>query len=153
MGVNLVAVDDAEEVSSHESLGVGKGRAVVVVEVVGQRVPLELLAEEVHLVEEEDQGGPEEPTRIGDRLPERQALLHPADVLVLVEPLIVFGNRGDKDEGLDVFEAALVRRRKDSSQGKQTRTEEEMDALDPLFALGSADDSELAHDQPNAFAG
>lgn len=81
------------------------GRAGVVGEVVTDGGVLDLLLEEVDLVEEQDDGGPHEPARVADRVEECQGLLHPVDALVLVQRLVVLGDRDEEENRSYVLEA------------------------------------------------
>ncbi|KAG5463361.1 MAG: hypothetical protein BJ554DRAFT_8207 [Olpidium bornovanus] len=87
--------------------------AQVVGEQLGQRRDEELLFEHVDLVQEEDDRRVDEPARVADRVEEREGLLHPVDVLVLEEHLVVLGDGDEEDDGRHVVEA-----------------------VDPLFPLG-----------------
>jgi hypothetical protein len=86
----------------------------VIREVVLHRAYWQLLLETIDLVEEEDDGRLDEPSRVADGIEECEGLLHTVDCLVLEEQLIVFRDGNKEKNGGDVLEA-----------------------VNPLFPLGS----------------
>lgn len=79
--------------------------ALVIGEVVLHRADRQLLLKSIDLVEEQDDGGLDEPSRVADGVEQSQGLLHTVDGLIFEKQLIVLGD-GDKEEnGGDVLEA------------------------------------------------
>lgn len=77
----------------------------VVGEVVLHGADRKLLLEAVDLVQEENDGCLDEPTRVADRVEQGQSFLHTVDGLIFEKELVVFGD-GDKEEnGGDILEA------------------------------------------------
>lgn len=81
------------------------GTTLVVGEVVLHGADGKFLLEAVDLVQEEDDRGLNEPTRVANRVEQGQGFLHTVDSLVFEEELVVLGD-GDKEEnGGDILEA------------------------------------------------
>lgn len=81
------------------------GATLVVGEVVLHGADRKLLLEAVDLVQEENDGGLNEPPRVTDRVEQGQSFLHTIDSLIFEKELVVLGD-GDKEEnGGDILEA------------------------------------------------
>src|SRR5687767_14991709 len=78
-----------EEVLACGSVVIG-GAMVIGKAMLGDRAARELLAEKIHLVQEQNEGRFGEPVRVGDRLPQHQRLVHL--VLVCCQPTCTHGN-------------------------------------------------------------
>lgn len=99
----LVQADEAVE-------DVVTGLAVVVTTLVVGEVVLhgadgQLLLKPINLVEEENDGGLDEPPRVADRVEKSEGLLHTVDGLVLEQKLIVLGDGDKEEDGRYVLEA------------------------------------------------
>jgi len=81
------------------------GTALVVGEVVLHRADGQLLLEAIDLVEEENDGGLDEPPGVADGVEQGQSLLHTVDGLVLEQQLVVLGDGHQEQNGGDVLEA------------------------------------------------
>lgn len=79
--------------------------AFIVREIVLHRADRELLLKAVDLVQEQDDGGVDEPSRITDGVEQSQSLLHSVDRLVLEEKLIVLGYGNEEEYGCDILKA------------------------------------------------
>lgn len=100
MGVDLlgfVLVQAHETVQNVVACGGVVGTALVVREVVLHRAHWQLLLETIDFVEEENDAGLDEPSRVADAVKESQSLLHAIHSLIFEEQLVIFGN-GDKEE-------------------------------------------------------
>ena len=71
----------------------------------GERTVPDLLREEVLLVEEEDDGGVDEPLVVADGVEELHALHHAVHLLVLGEHEVVAAERHAEDDGRHALEA------------------------------------------------
>jgi hypothetical protein len=81
------------------------GTALIVGEVILHRTDGQLLLETVDLVEEENDGGLDEPPGVADRVEQSQGFLHTVDSFVLEEQLVVLGDGDQEQDGGDVLEA------------------------------------------------
>lgn len=99
----LVEGDEAvEDVVAGSSV---VGATLVVREVVLHRADRELLLEAVDLVEEENDRGLDEPSRVADGVEQRERFLHTVHGLIFEQELVVFGD-GDKEQNRgDVLKA------------------------------------------------
>jgi hypothetical protein len=80
-------------------------RTFVVREIVLHWAHRELLLEPVNLVQEQDNAGLDEPSRVANTVEKCKGLLHSVDSLVFEEQLIVFGDGDQEENGCDIFEA------------------------------------------------
>ena len=108
MGIDLLGFVLVERDKTIENVVAGSsvvGATLVVGEIVLHRAHRELLFESINLVQEENDGCLDEPSRIANRVEQGEGFLHTVDGFVFEEKLVVFGD-GDKEEnGGDVFEA------------------------------------------------
>ena len=81
------------------------GTALVIGEIVLHRADGQLLLEAIDLVEEENDGGLDEPPGVADGVEQSQGLLHTVYGLVLEQQLVVLGNGDQEQNGGDVLEA------------------------------------------------
>lgn len=81
------------------------GTTLVVGEVVLHGADGQLLLETIDLVQEENDGRLDEPTRVADRVEQGKRLLHTVDSLVLEQQLVVLGDGDQEENSGDVFEA------------------------------------------------
>lgn len=108
----LVQADEAvQDVVAGQRIVVA---TLVVGEVVFHGANGELLLEAIDLVEEQDDGGLDEPPGVADGVEEGEGLLHAVDGLVLEQQLVVLGDGHEEEDGGDVLKA-----------------------VDPLLTLGS----------------
>jgi len=103
LGLVLVQADESVE-------DVVAGQSIVVTtfevrEVVLHGADWELLLESIDLVQEEDDGGLDEPAGVADRIEQSQSFLHTIDSLILEKKLVVLGNGNKKQDRGDVLEA------------------------------------------------
>lgn len=75
----------------------------VVGEVVAQRRPPELLAEDVDLVQEEDDARPYEPPRVDDRVEQEETLHHS-----VLTDLLAMSGPGSRERWMETYLAALL---------------------------------------------
>jgi hypothetical protein len=81
------------------------GTAFVIGEVVLHRANGELLLETIDLVQEENDGGLDEPPGVADGVEQGQGFLHTVDGLVFEEKLVILGNGDEEQNGGDILEA------------------------------------------------
>lgn len=81
------------------------GTALVIGEVVLHRADGQLLLESIDLVEEENDGGLDEPPGVADGVEQSQGFLHTVDGLVLEQQLVVLGDGDQEQDGGDILEA------------------------------------------------
>jgi len=109
MGVHLLLVLALVEVLElHLNVGrrvLVRVRAFVLWKTDGERTVPDLLGEEVFLVEEEDNGGVDEPLVVADRVEELHALHHAVHLLVLGEHEVEPAERHAEDDGRHALEA------------------------------------------------
>ena len=117
MGVDLLGLVLVERDESVENVVAGGGvvwATLVVGEVVLHGADGKLLLEPIDLVQEQDDGCLDEPSRVADGVEQCEGFLHTVDGLIFEQQLVVLGD-GDKEQnGGDVLEA-----------------------VDPLLALGT----------------
>lgn len=65
----------------------------------------QLLLEHVNLVQEQDDGCPQEPPRVDDRLEQDERLLHPVLAVLLQQHLVVLAESNTEDDRRDSLEA------------------------------------------------
>ena len=108
MRVNLLGLVLVQRHEPVEDVVAGSGvigATLVVGEVVLHRRDGQLLLEAIDLVQEQDDGRLDEPSRVADGVEKRQRLLHTVHRLILEKQLVVLGD-GDKEENRgDVLEA------------------------------------------------
>ena len=95
---------------------------IVIREIILQRRPRQFFLEQIDLVQEENDGGLDEPARVTDGIEKSESLckrglerrlrkvntllaLHSVDGFILVEHLVILGQGDEENEGRDVFEA------------------------------------------------
>lgn len=108
MGVDLLLlglVQGDEAVENVVAGGSVVGTTLVVGEVVLHRADGQLLLEAIDLVEEENDGGLDEPSGVADGIEQGQGFLHTVHGLVLKQQLIVLGDGDQEKDGGDVLEA------------------------------------------------
>jgi len=108
MGINLLGLMLVERDKSVEDViacGLVISTAFVVWEVVLHRAHRELFLETIDLVEEEDDGSLDKPSRIADGVEQGKGFLHTVDSLILEEKLVVFGDGDEEEDCSNVFEA------------------------------------------------
>lgn len=81
------------------------GTALVVGEVVLHGADGQLLLEAIDLVEEENDGGLDEPPRVANRVEQSKRFLHTVDGLIFEQQLVVFRDSDQEKNGGDIFEA------------------------------------------------
>jgi len=103
LGLMLVQAD--ESVKNVVASGGVIWTTLVVREVVLHWADRELLLESVDLVQEKDNTGLDEPSRVADRVEESEGFLHTVDRLVFEEQLVVLGNGDQEENGGNILEA------------------------------------------------
>ena len=81
------------------------GTTLVVREVVLHGADGQLLLEAIDLVEEKNDGGLDEPSRVADRVEQCQGFLHTVDRFIFEKQLVVFGDGNQEENRSHVFEA------------------------------------------------
>lgn len=81
------------------------GTALVVREVVLHGADGQLLLETIDLVEEENYRSLDEPSRVANRVEQRQSFLHTVDGLIFKQQLVVFGDGDQEQNRRHVLEA------------------------------------------------
>jgi hypothetical protein len=81
------------------------GTTLVVGEVVLHRADGKFLLEAVDLVQEENDGCLDKPTRVANRVEQGQGFLHTVDSLIFEEKLVVLGDGDEEENGGDILEA------------------------------------------------
>ena len=108
MGINLLLLGLVQGDEAVEDVIAGQGvigAPFVIGEVILHWTDGQLLLEAIDLVEEEDDGGLDEPAGIADGVEQRQGFLHAVDRFVLEEELVVLGDGHQEENGGHVFEA------------------------------------------------
>lgn len=108
MGVDLLLlglVQRDEAVEDVVTSGGVVGTTLVVGEVVLHGADGQLLLEAIDLVEEENDGGLDEPSGVADRVEQSQGFLHTVDGLVLKQQLVVLGDGNQEQNGGDILKA------------------------------------------------
>lgn len=81
------------------------GTTLIVREVVLHGADGQLLLEAIDLVEEQNDGGLDEPSRVANRVEQCEGFLHTVDRLIFEKQLIVFGDGNQEENRSHVFEA------------------------------------------------
>ena len=79
--------------------------AFVVREVILHRRNRQLLLKSIDLVQEQDNGGLDEPPGIADGVEQGESLLHTVDGFIFEQELIVLGYGDEEEDGSDVLKA------------------------------------------------
>jgi hypothetical protein len=108
MSVDLLLLGLVQRHEAVEDVVAGSGivgTALVVGEVVLHGADGQLLLEAIDLVEEENDRGLDEPTRVADGVEQSECFLHTVDGLVLEQQLVILGNGDQEEDSSDVLEA------------------------------------------------
>lgn len=81
------------------------GASLIVGEVVLHGADGQLLLEAVDLVEEENDGGLDEPSGVANGVEQGESFLHTVHGLIFKQQLVVFGNGDQEEDGGDILEA------------------------------------------------
>ena len=108
MSVNLLLLGLVQRHEAVEDVIASRGivgTALVVGEVVLHGADGQLLLEAIDLVEEKNDGGLDEPSRVANRVEQCKGFLHTVDRLIFEEQLVVFGDSNQEKDRGHVFEA------------------------------------------------
>lgn len=103
LGLVLIQTDESvEDIITSQSIIV---TTLVIREVVLHGADGELGLETINLVQEQDNRGLDEPSRIADGIEQGQGFLHTVDRLIFEKELIVLGNGNQEEDGGDILKA------------------------------------------------